>query len=486
MPSGSRDRDRPILTDRSKMEELTTPHMDRLTGLDASFLTNENEASHMHIGAVLIFDGEPPAYRDFLAHVESRLPLVPRYRQKLAYPPMDIGRPLWVDDDAFNLAFHMRHTALPSPGTERELITLANRVFSQSLDREKPLWEMYLVEVLEGDRFAVLIKSHHAMIDGVSGVDIGTVIFDLTPDPEPVERVEPWEPRRSPSEYALLGQSAGVVAGAPLRLSARALDAVRNPQQIAAKIGEGIEGLAEIAKQFADPAPDVPLNTEITPHRRIAITRASLEDLKTVKNHYDTTVNDVVLATVTGSLRNWLINRGVDVDGLELRALVPVSVRAEDEHGALGNRLAAMRGLLPVYESDPVRRLEIVSAAMDGLKESKQALGAEVIARLNDFAPPTLLAQSGRLNFSTRLFNLLVTNVPGPQIPLYMLGREMSEVFPIPFLAENHGLAVAVISYNGKVDFGLLGDFDAMPDIEMVSEGLNEALAELVATCSED
>lgn len=244
--------------------------------------------------------------------------------------------------------------------------------------------------------------------------------------------------------------------------------------------------MAEIAKQFADPAPDVPLNTEITPHRRIALTRAGLEDLKTIKNHYGTTVNDVVLAIVTGSLRNWLINRGVEVDELELRALVPVSVRAEDEHGTLGNRLAAMRGPLPVYEEDPVQRLEIVSAAMDGLKESKQALGAEVIARLNDFAPPTLLAQSGRLNFSTRLFNLLVTNVPGPQIPLFMLGRQMSEVFPIPFLAENHGLAIAVISYNGKVDFGLLGDFDALPDIELVSEGLNEALAELLATCDED
>ena len=467
------------------VEELKTPHMDRLTGLDASFLTNENEASHMHIGAVLIFEGEPPPYRDFVAHVESRLPLVPRYRQKLAYPPMDIGRPLWVDDDAFNISFHMRHTALPAPGTERELITLANRVFSQSLDREKPLWEMYLVEGLEGDRFAVLIKSHHAMIDGVSGVDIGTVIFDLTADPEPIAPPEPWEPRRPPSEYELLGQSAGEVAGTPLRLGARAIDAIRNPQRIAAKLGEGIEGLAEIAKQFADPAPDVPLNTEITPHRRIALTRASLEDLKLVKNHYGTTVNDVVLAVVTGSLRNWLINRGVEVEGLELRALVPVSVRGEDEHGELGNRLAAMRGLLPVYEADPVRRLEIVSAAMDGLKESKQALGAEVIARLNDFAPPTLLAQSGRLNFSTRLFNLLVTNVPGPQIPLFMLGRQMSEVFPIPFLAENHGLAVAVISYNGKVDFGLLGDFDAMPDIELVSEGLNESLAELIATCEE-
>ena len=467
------------------MTETTAANHDRLTGLDASFLTNENEASHMHIGAILVFDGEAPPYPDFVAHVESRLPLVPRYRQKLAYPPFDIGRPLWVDDDAFNISFHMRQTALPSPGTERELITLADRVFSQSLDREKPLWEMYLVENLEGNRFAVLIKSHHAMIDGVSGVDIGTVIFDLTPDPEPVGPAEPWKPRRAPSEYELLGQSAGEVAGAPVRLGARAFDAVRHPQQIVAKVGEGLEGLAEIAKQFADPAPDVPLNTEITPHRRIALSRADLEDLKRVKNHYDTTVNDVVLAVVTGSLRNWLIFRGVPVDDLELRALVPVSVRDEEERGRLGNRLAAMRAPLPVYEEDPVARLEIVSRAMDGLKQSKQALGAEVIARLNDFAPPTLLAQSGRLNFSTRLFNLLVTNVPGPQIPLYMLGRQMSEVFPIPFLAENHGLAVAVISYNGRVDFGLLGDFDAMPDIDLVSEGLNGALAELVATCEE-
>ena len=459
--------------------------MDRLTGLDASFLTNENEASHMHIGAVLIFDGEAPAYRDFVAHVESRLPLVPRYRQRLAYPPMDIGRPLWVDDDAFNISFHMRHTALPSPGTERELVTLANRVFSQSLDREKPLWEMYLVERLEGDRFAVLIKSHHAMIDGVSGVDIGTVIFDLTANPEPIDIPTAWEPRRSPTDYELLGQTAGEVAGAPVRLGAKAIDAIRKPQTVVNKLAEGVEGLAQIAKQFADPAPDVPLNTEITPHRRIALTRARLEDLKTVKNHFDTTVNDVVLAVVTGSLRNWLIGRGVPVDDLELRALVPVSVRDEEERGRLGNRLAAMRAPLPVYEDDPVARLEIVSAAMDGLKQSKQALGAEVIARLNDFAPPTLLAQSGRLNFSTRLFNLLVTNVPGPQIPLYMLGREMSEVFPIPFLAENHGLAVAVISYNGNVDFGLLGDFDAMADIEVVSEGLHVALDELLEACGQ-
>ncbi len=467
------------------MTPTTAPHMDRLTALDASFLSNENESSHMHIGAVLIFEGEAPPYREFVAHIESRLQFVPRYRQKLIYPPWDVGRPLWVDDSAFNISFHMRHTALPSPGNERELITLANRVFSQSLDREKPLWEMYLVERLEGNRFAVLIKSHHAMIDGVSGVDIGTVIFDLKADPDPVPPTSEWKPRPVPSEYELLGQTAGEVAGAPVRLGAKAIDVIRRPQTVVNKLAEGVEGLAEVARQFADPAPDVPLNAEITPHRRIAWARADLEQFKVVKDHFDTTVNDVLLAIVAGSLRKWLIDRGVPVEDLELRALVPVSVRDEEERGRLGNRLAAMRAPLPVYEEDPVARLAIVSSAMDGLKQSKQALGAEVIARLNDFAPPTLLAQAARLTFSTRLFNLLVTNVPGPQIPLYMLGRQLSEVFPVAFLAHNHALAIGVMSYNGKVDIGLLGDYEAMPDLQVVADGLGDSLDELLAACED-
>ena len=461
------------------MEPMTN-HLDRLTAVDASFLSNENENSHMHIGAVLIFEGPPPSYEEFVAHVESRLPYVPRYRQKLVRPPLEAGRPLWADDTGFNLSFHMRHTALPSPGSDNELIALANRIFSQSLDRTKPLWEMWLVQELQDDRFAILIKSHHAMIDGVSGVDIGTVLFDVTPDPEPQAPTEEWKPRPEPSNLSLLRQSVTDLASTPLRLTESAINAVRRPESVVDRIGDGAEGVSEVARAFADPAPDVPLNTEIGPHRRIAWARADFSDFRRIKNAHDTTVNDVVLAVVAGSVRNWLINRGVETEGLELRAMVPVSIRAEDERGQLGNKLATMRAPLPVYEPDPVKRLEIVSAAMDGLKQSKQALGAEVIARLNDFAPPTLLAQAARLTFSTRLFNLLVTNVPGPQIPLYVLGRKLQETFPVAFLAKNHALAIGVMSYNGQVNFGLLGDYDAMPDIKLISEGLNDALDELL------
>ncbi len=460
--------------------ETTTNHLDRLTAVDASFLSNENENSHMHIGAVMIFEGPPPGYEDFVAHVESRLPYVPRYRQKLVYPPLEAGRPLWTDDAGFNLSFHMRHTALPDPGTESELIALANRVFSQSLDRRKPLWEMWLVQGLQDDRFAVLIKSHHAMIDGISGVDIGTVLFDVTKNPEPSAPAEEWRPHSEPSPASLLRQSAGDLATAPLRLTDRILGAVRNPQSIVNRVGDQAEGVSEVARAFADPAPDVPLNTKIGPHRRIAWARGDLADFRRIKKSFDTTVNDVVLAVVAGSVRNWLIDRGVDTEGLELRAMVPVSVRAEGEQGQLGNKLTTMRAPLPVYEPDPVVRLEIVSSAMDGLKQSKQALGAETIARLNDFAPPTLLAQAARLTFSTRLFNLLVTNVPGPQMPLYVLGRKLQETFPVAFLAKNHALAIGVMSYNGQLNFGLLGDFDAMPDIKLISDGLNDALDELL------
>ena len=460
--------------------EPATSHMDRLTAIDASFLSNENENSHMHIGAIMIFEGPPPAYEEFVDHVETRLPFVPRYRQKLSYPPIETGRPIWVDDTTFNLSFHMRHTALPEPGSERELVALANRIFSQSLDRSKPLWEMWLVQGLEDDRFAVLIKSHHAMIDGISGVDIGTVLFDVTKDAEPTVVTDKWVPRPEPSSLSILRRGIGELASMPVGLAERAVGAVRNPQGLIDRVGEGAEGLGEVARAFADPAPDVPMNTEIGPHRRIALARADLADFRKVKDAFDTTVNDVVLAVVASSVRNWLLMRDVDVEGLELRAMVPVSVRAEGEHGQLGNRLASMRAPLPVYEPDPVRRLEIVSSAMDGLKQSKQALGAEVIARLNDFAPPTLLAQAARLTFSTRLFNLLVTNVPGPQMPLYVLGRKLEETFPVAFLAKNHALAVGVMSYNGQFNFGFLGDYDAMPDLKEISGGIRPALDELL------
>jgi len=465
--------------------ESPTNHLDRLTAIDAQFLTNENESSHMHIGGVMIFDGDPPTYDELKAHVASRLHLVPRYRQKLVYPPLRTGRPLWADDPDFNLNYHLRHTALPSPGREHELKNLVSRLFSQSLDRAKPLWEMFLVEELEGDRFAIVIKSHHAMIDGISGVDIATVLFEVAADAEPIVPDEQWKPRPLPSSYELLERGARELVSEPLKLGERALHALGKPSAVADKLGESAEGLGEVARAFADAAPETPMNVPIGPHRRVTWTSAPLADFRRVKDVFDTTVNDVVLAITAGSVRKWLIQRGIETVGLEMRAMVPVSVRAEDEHGQMGNKLTTMRAPLPVYEPDPVARLEIVSAAMDGLKKSKQALGAEVIARLNDFAPPTLLAQAGRLAFSTRLFNLLVTNVPGPQIPLYILGRRLNRPIPVAFLAKNHGLAVGVMSYSGEVDIGLIGDFDAMPDIGVVREGMNESLGELLDAAEE-
>lgn len=455
-------------------------HLDRLTAVDASFLTNESSSSHMHVGAILIFEGPPPKYVDLVEHVRGRLAQVPRFRQKLVVPPLEAGRPLWADDVNFNLTYHIRHTALPEPGGEAQLKRLTGRVFSQQLDRSKPLWELWLVQGLERDRFAILTKTHHAMVDGISGVDIGTVLFDLEPVPEPARVSDDWVPTPEPNTTQLVARGIADVIAAPVGLAERAVGAVRRPEHTAKRAVEALEGLSEIVSAFADPAPDVPLNQPIGPHRRYIWARSELDTFKQIKNTFGGTVNDVVLAVVTGALRDWLHSRSIRTEGLELRALVPVSIRAEDERGNLGNRITLMRGPLPVYIEDPVRRLRAISEAMEGLKRSKQALGAEMISRFNDFAPPTLLAQASRINFSTRLFNLIVTNVPGPQLPLYVLGREMEEVFPVAFLPENHALAVAIMSYNGKVGFGLLADYDSMDDIELLGTGLNAALAELV------
>jgi diacylglycerol O-acyltransferase len=455
--------------------------MERLSSIDASFLTNESSSAHMHVGAILIFEGPPPAYDDFLGHVESRLHLVPRFRQQLAFPPVETGRPFWVDDPHFHLAYHVRHSALPSPGSEEQLRNIAGRLFSQQLDRSKPLWELWLVQGLEQNRFALITKTHHALVDGVSGVDIATVLFDVKPVPEPIEPERDWVPHTRPSSAELAARGLVGAARAPVGLARRAARAATHPRRAAAKAIEAGEALAEVAWNFTNPAPDLPLNTEIGSHRRFAWSRAELDDFKRIKNVFGGTVNDVVLTVVSGALRSWLRSRGIKTEGLELRALVPVSIRSEDERSQLGNRIAAMRGPLPVYIEDPVKRLATVRHAMDGLKESKQALGAEVISRFNDFAPPTLLAQASRINFSTRLFNLIVTNVPGPQIPLYVLGRELQDVFPVAFLPENHALAIAIMSYNGGIDFGLLGDYDAMEDIDMLATGLSESLADLLA-----
>jgi diacylglycerol O-acyltransferase len=454
-------------------------HMDRLSSVDVSFLTNESSSSHMHVGAIMIFEGPPPSYEDLLEHVQSRQHLVPRFRQKLAYPPAQTGRPFWIDDPTFNIEYHVRHSALPSPGSEDQLRRMAARVFSQQLDRSKPLWELWLVQGLTRKRFAVITKTHHALVDGVSGVDIATVLFDLKPVPEPADTDQDWVPHPEPASGTLVAKGLEDLLKAPLRAARRIEGAVAHPEAAARRVGQALEGVGEIGWAFANPAPKVPMNVEIGSHRRYAWVRSDLAHFKKVKDALGGTVNDVVLAVVAGALRGWLQHRGVRIEGLELRAQVPVSIRAQDEHGQLGNRLAVMRAPLPVYIEDPARRLRTVTEAMQGLKQSKQALGAEVISRFNDFAPPTLLAQAARINFSTRLFNLVVTNVPGPQVPLYVLGRELEDCFPVGFLPPNQALFIAIMSYNGGINFGLLADYDAIDDIDLLTEGIEAAIAEL-------
>jgi WS/DGAT/MGAT family acyltransferase len=440
----------------------------------------------MHIGGLTLIEGPPPSMDEFLEQIRRRLHLVPRYRHKLAYTALDSGRPVWVDDPSFNLDYHVRHTALPAPGTWEQLQELTARIFSQQLDRSKPLWEMWLIEGLEDNRFALITKTHHSLIDGIAGVDLATVLFDISPEPPPISNSgRAWTPHDEPGTPQLV--AAGMVGAVRtgVALVERAFSALAHPDRAFAQAREAAEGIGEIIWAGLNPAPETPLNVPIGPHRRFVAVQAGLDDFKEVKNAFGGTVNDVVLAVVAGALREFLISRGRRVEGVEMRALVPVSVRTEDEHSEGGNRIVVMRGPLPVYISDPLNRLRFVSQAMAGLKESKQALGAEVISGAQSFAPPTILAQASRLNFSTRLFNLIVTNVPGPQFPLYVLGREMLQAIPVAFLPQNHALAIAIMSYNGQLNFGLLGDFDALPDIDAIGENLAGELAALVELARE-
>ncbi len=457
-------------------------HLDRLTPVDASFLHQEGPASHMHVGGLTLFEGPPPSFEQFLEQIRGRLHFVPRYRHRLAHTAIDSGRPVWVDDPTFNLEYHVRHTALPAPGDWEQLRQLTARIFSQQLDRSKPLWEMWLIEGLEDNRFALISKNHHSLIDGISGVDLATVLFDIAPVPRPVSHSgRPWQPRPQPGTVSLIAAGLRGAVRAGIEIAEGAVGAVTHPDRAVANVREAAEGIGEVAWAVLNPAPATPLNVEIGPHRRFVGVPCRLEEFKTVKNEFGGTVNDVVLSVVTGALRSFLISRGVRTAGLELRALVPVSTRQEDERHHLGNRIVAMRAPLPVYIPDPVQRLRFIRQAMDGLKESKQAVGAEVIAGVQNFAPPTILAQASRLNFSTRLFNLLVTNVPGPQLPLYVMGREMQTAYPVAFLPKNHALAIAIMSYNGQMNFGLLGDYDALPDIDAIGENIRAELAELLS-----
>jgi diacylglycerol O-acyltransferase / wax synthase len=455
---------------------------DRLTGLDSSFLHLEDSTAHMHVASVMIFEGPPPPYDELLEAIERRLGLVPRYRQRLAFVPLGQGRPRWVDDPHLNLRYHVRSTALPAPGSEQQLKELAGRVFAQQLDRDKPLWEIWLVEGLEGDRFGVLSKTHHALVDGISGVDIMSVLFDTSPDPvAPTDTGDSWLPRPLPSPAQLLGEAIVERATIPGELARSVRAVFRGPRRVAEGLRDAAVGVGAMAWAGLNPAPASPYNRSIGPHRRFTWVRANLTDIKAIKNELGGTVNDVVLSTIAGALGKHMRRRGQNTDGVELKAMVPVSVRADVERGALGNRVAAMMAPLPVWCQEPVARLDIVREELKGLKSGGQAVGAQVLTQLSGFAPSTVMGQASRLMSRQRFFNVVVTNVPGPQIPLYLAGRQLEDPFPMVPLAKNQALGVALLSYAGRINFGLVGDYDLMWDLDEFADDVRESLAELAA-----
>ena len=435
----------------------------------------------MHVAALLICQGPAPAYEELASALEARLSRVPRYRQRLSYPALPIAAPEWVDDPSFLITRHLRRVSLPDPGTEEQLKALAGRIFSERLDRDRPLWEMWLVEHLDGDRWAILSKVHHCLVDGISGIDVTTLLFDADPHPGGAEEVsEPWSPHPPPGTVATIVSAAADTAAVQLRFAGAAVREAARPLHALGAAGRVLGGLAAVGVTATHPAPHSIYNVEIGPDRRFTWVRTSLAQFKAVRSLYGCTVNDVVLTAVTGMLRRHLQRRGEDVDGRELIAMVPVNLRRESEH-APGNRVASMYAPLPVGVADPVARLRHVAETMDRVKHGGQVAGGEMVTRLGVLVPPALMHQAVQLMAGPWTFNLTVTNIPGPRVALWARGRQLLDLIPMVPLAPRHALGVAIMSYQDNLCFGLVGDREAMPDLESMAEDLRAELDLLFA-----
>jgi WS/DGAT/MGAT family acyltransferase len=456
----------------------------RLSALDVSFLYLETPTTPMHVGSVAVFERPEQGfdYDRLCTIISERLGAVPRYRQVIKWVPGHLANPIWVDDVDFDISYHVRRSALPRPGTDDQLRELVGRLVSRPLDRARPLWEIYLVEGLENSRAAIVTKTHHAMVDGVSAVDVGTMILDLTPEPEETTP-EAWHPVKPPSSVSL---AAGAIVDAvrrPVEIIDTMRGAVADFRRTARRASGLAGGLLSAFNTVGKAAPASPFNVDIGEQRRFGMAKTDLDDYKRVRTTYGGTVNDVVLATVAGALRAFLLTRGEPVNAsTTLRAMVPVSVRSEDQQGQLGNKVSSYFVDLPVGEPNPVVRLHQVSYAMTAHKESGQSVGADAIIALSGFAPPTIHATAARLasGMTKRLFNLVVTNVPGPQFPLYAAGARMLEAYPVVPLAKGQGVCIGLMSYDGGVYYGLNADRDAMADVDVLATCIEESLAELV------
>jgi WS/DGAT/MGAT family acyltransferase len=457
---------------------------ERLSAQDASFLVFEGEDTPMHVGGPTIYEIGPLATAHggvdiarIRAYIESRLSWVPRYRQRLAWIPLE-GHPVWVDDDRFNLNYHVRHTSLPRPGSDAQLKQLAARLLSLPLDRRRPLWEAWIVEGLQGNRFATIIKVHHCMVDGVSGVALAALLMRPDPD-ERIEEPAPWHPRPAPRPDELLFDALRQRLAGPL-VAARALrTAVTRPAETLAAIGRHAAAAWDMLSTGLPAAPPTPINQPIGPHRRFDWLVIPLAEVKAIKNRLGGTVNDVALATVTGAVRRFLEHRRVSPQSLDFRAAVPVNMRAADDR-QMGNRVSAWLTALPIQERDPRRRLAKVRALTTDLKASRQALAAEMFTDFVNWTGSSLLLRLG-VRFTARLrpYNLLVTNVRGPQQPLYLLGARMLEAYPMVPLFEGQGLGVALFSYCDRLCWGFNADWDVLPDLTTFVAAVRASFDEL-------
>ncbi len=454
--------------------------MQTMSPMDASFLHIEDGVTHMHIGSVGIFEGPVPAQAAVRSAIAGQLPMVPRYRQKVRFVPLTLGRPVWIDDPHFNLDFHVRRTALPAPGGDQELRTLVGRVMSQQLDRNRPLWELWIAEGLDQGRWALISKSHHCMVDGVAATDLLSVLLDSEPDVTPPP-ADAWKPEPEPNPAELVAHALAGRAASPYEVVRSALATVRGPRRAARDalmIGRGLVNL----RRLAEPGSASSLNGPIGPHRRWDWARGRLSEVKTIRQAHGGTVNDVVLAAITSGFRTLLLARDEPVEDRVVRTLVPVSVRAEHERGTYNNKVSAMFAELPVGIEDPVARLETIHEQMQELKHSGQAVAAERLTALSGFAPAMLLALGGRVGsrLPQRTVNTVTTNVPGPQQPLYLAGRRMLEAFPFVPLGGSVRIGVAIFSYAGGINFGVTGDHDHAPDINVLCAGIERGMAELL------
>jgi diacylglycerol O-acyltransferase len=454
---------------------------DRLSPLDAWWLHLERDVQQLHVGSVFLFEGPAPSLAQLTTAIESRLGLVPRYRQRVLQVPLELGRPVWADDPRFRIGEHVRQATLPRPGTEESLRELTAHLMSKHLDLSRPLWESWLVNGLEGGRWAMVNKTHHAMIDGISGADILDVLLDRDPHAEP-RPIAPWAPENEPSPVGLASSALGDMIRDPLEEVAHMLaQAIRAPRRFASQTAVELYGLAQVGEKVM--RPESVLDGPIGSLRRWGWARADLTEIKKVKNAYGGTVNDVILAAIAGGLRTFLTARGEAVEGRTVRTMVPVSMRTPEEHGQLGNQVSAVFADLPVGISDPAERLAAVTRQLSSLKSSGMAMGVDSMLTAADLVPGTLFALGAQVaaHLPQRAISTVTTNVPGPQVPMYLLGRRMTELFPYIPIGADIRITIGIASYAGRLTCGVTGDFDAVPDLQVLCDGIDSATEELVA-----